>query len=108
MKKYEALIILSQLNPLEKVRLIIDMPNLGVNSLDTVGAHVFFLEKTYISENANVIKLESSSFDFALAYNKVCEPQDEPMQESYSEEQEDAMYGESHFIQMLEATKDLF
>jgi len=71
MKKYESLIILSQLNPNDKVRLIIDMPYLGVDSMDTVGAHIYFLEKTYIPEDENVIQLESNSFDFALAYNSV-------------------------------------
>jgi hypothetical protein len=54
------------------------------------------------------VVIYDNSFEFALAYNEATKTETEQDAPVYTEEQEDAMYGESHFIQMLEATKDLF
>ncbi len=99
MKKAESLQVLKQLNPKEKVRLIIDISGISVDSTQTADYHIYWLEKEFASpwdenqQETDCIQLESSSFDFALAYNSVMNKESETVETvEYTKEQQDQMW----------------
>ena len=66
--------------------------------MELVNVAASFAVKTLelISSESNVYFIGcESGFEYCLAYNKVCEPQNEPTQESYTQEQEDMWLGET-------------
>ena len=83
---------------IEKVRVIIDTHGICVDSTLSAGEQLFWLENKFCSpwdenqQETDCVQLESSSFDFALAYNSVMNPSIEAPQVEYNAEQELEMW----------------
>lgn len=101
MTKTEALAVLSKLPPMQKVRLIIDLPATKVDSNQCADYHIYWLMKEFCSpkegyefgaKETDCVQLESSSFDFALAYNSVIGKVETPETVEYTQEQKEQMW----------------
>jgi len=118
MTKTEALEVLGKLPRMQKVRLTIDLPAQKVDSSQCADYHIYWLTKEFNSpwqgtemftdtgyvleydedEEGNFIELdciqlESSSFDFALAYNSVMNKESQtPETVEYTKEQQEEMW----------------
>lgn len=98
MTKTEAILVLSDLQPTEKVRLIVNTSGVKADFTQTADYHFFWLKKEFHSpwdenqQETDCIQLESSSFAFALAYNSVMEKVETPKEVEYTKEQQEQMF----------------
>jgi len=99
MKKQQAIEIISQLPANEKVRVIIDTHGICVDSTLSAGGQLFWLENKFCSpwdenqQEIDCVQLESSSFDFALAYNSIMNKESQTVETvEYTQEQQEQMW----------------
>jgi len=98
MKKQQAIEILKQLPSKDKVRIMIDTHGICVDSTLSAGEQLFWLENKFCSpwdenqQEIDCVKLESNSFDFALAYNSVMNEAIETHAIQYTQEQQEQMW----------------